>query len=47
MYNEAVKKGSIKGIERAVVNRNGVEELKFLCRAAVYCNKLNKTGKKK
>ncbi|SFU87605.1 hypothetical protein [Butyrivibrio sp. M55] len=45
MYNEAVKKGSIKGIERAVVNRNGVEELKFLCRAAVYYNKLNKPRK--
>ena len=47
MYNEAVKKGSVKGIERAVINKNGVEELKFWCRAAVYCNKLNSAATKK
>ena len=38
MYNEAVRKGTVKGVERAVVNRNGVEELKFWNRAAVYVN---------
>ena len=38
MYNEAVRKGTAKGVERALVNRNGVEELKFLNRAAVYVN---------
>ena len=47
MYNEAVKKGSISGVERAVTNKNGVEELKFWCRAAVYCNKLSKATSKK
>lgn len=47
MYNEAVKKGSINGVERAVTNKNGVEELKFWCRAAVYCNKLSKATTKK
>ncbi len=47
MYNEAVKKGVVKGIERAVVMKNGVEQLKFLCRAAVYCNKLSKAASRK
>ena len=47
MYNEAVKKGVVKGIERAVVMKNGVEQLKFLCRAAVYSNKLSKAASKK
>jgi hypothetical protein len=42
MYNEAVRKGSVKGVERAVTNKNGVEELKFWCRAAVYVNTKNK-----
>ncbi len=42
MYNEAVRKGSVKGVERAVINRNGVEELKFWNRAAVYINSGNK-----
>ena len=47
MYNEAVKKGVVKGVERAVVMKNGVEQLKFLCRAAVYSNKLSKASSKK
>ncbi len=38
MFNEAVRRGNAKGIERAVVIRDGVEELKFLSRAAVYSN---------
>ena len=45
MFNEAVRKGQAKGIERAVVVRNGVEELKFLSRAAVYVNKNAKPKK--
>ena len=45
MFNEAVRKGSAKGIERAVVEKNGVEEYKFASRAAVYCNKLSKSKK--
>ncbi len=38
MFNEAVRKGTAKGIKRAVVVKNGVEEPKFHCRAAVYTN---------
>lgn len=45
MFNEAVRKGNAKGIERAVTVRNGVEELKFSSRAAVYCNKNSKAKK--
>ncbi len=39
MFNDAVRKGNAKGIERAVVEKDGVEEPKFLARAAVYTNK--------
>ena len=39
MFNEAVRKGSAKGIERAVVEKDGKQEFKFLSRAAVYTNK--------
>ncbi|WP_029231806.1 hypothetical protein [Butyrivibrio sp. VCB2006] len=45
MFNEAVRKGTAKGIERAVVKKNGKEEFKFLSRAAVYVNS-SKTKKK-
>ena len=45
MFTEAVKKGNAKGIERAVIERNGVEEFKSASRAAVYCNKLYKQKK--
>ena len=38
MFNEAVRQGTAEGIQRAVVVKNGVEELKFLSRAAVYTN---------
>ncbi len=38
MFNEAVRKGTAKGIERAVVEKDGKQEYKFLSRAAVYVN---------
>ncbi len=38
MFNEAVKQGNAKGIERATTIKNGEEQLKFYCRAAVYVN---------
>ncbi len=38
MFNEAVRSGSVSGIERAKVKRNGKEEFKFYSRAAVYVN---------
>ena len=40
MFNESVRSGTAKGIERAVVEKNGKKQLKFHCRAAVYTNKL-------
>ena len=45
MFNEAVRRGNVKGVERATVVRNGEEQLKFLSRAAVYINKAGKTRK--
>ncbi|WP_034444373.1 hypothetical protein [Butyrivibrio sp. AE2032] len=39
MFNEAVKNGTAKGIERAITMKDGKEQLKFYCRAAVYVNK--------
>jgi hypothetical protein len=42
MFNEAVRSGTAKGVERATTVRNGKKELKFYCRAAVYVNKLSK-----
>jgi hypothetical protein len=33
------------GIERAVIERDGVQEYKSASRAAVYCNKLSKAKK--
>lgn len=41
MYNEAVRKGVIPGVRRAVIEKNGSQELKFLSRAAVYTKKLS------
>lgn len=46
MFNEAVRKGTAKGIVRAVVKKNGKEELKFSSRAAVYVNAAGKSKKK-
>ncbi len=45
MFNEAVKKGTAKGIERATIIKDGEEQLKFYCRAAVYVNKMNQIKK--
>ena len=45
MFNEAVKKGTAKGIERATTVKDGEEQLKFYCRAAVYVNQFNKLKK--
>lgn len=42
MYNEAVRKAVIPGVERAIIEKNGVQELKFLSRAAVYTKLLKK-----
>ncbi len=39
MFNDAVRKGNAKGIERAVVEKDNGQEYKFYSRAAVYCNK--------
>lgn len=39
MFNEAVRKGAAKGIERAVTVKNGKKVLKFYSRAALYVNK--------
>lgn len=36
MYNELVRKGYIKGVDRATIEKNGKNELKFSSRAAVY-----------
>ena len=46
MFNEAVRNGTAKGIGRAVVKKNGKEELKFSSRAAVYVNTTSKSKKK-
>lgn len=45
MYNEAVRNGKIQNVERAVIEKNGKEELKFISRAAVYLKKME--GKKR
>lgn len=45
MYNEAVRKDAIPGVERAVIEKNGVEQLKFLSRAAVYTKLLSNVAK--
>ena len=45
MFNEAVRNGAVPGINRAVVEKNGEEQLKFYCRAAVYVNYMNKLKK--
>ena len=45
MYNEAVRNGKVQNIERAVIEKNGKEELKFISRAAVYLKKME--GKKR
>lgn len=45
MFNEAVRNGAVPGINRAVVEKNGEEQLKFYCRAAVYVNYINKLKK--
>lgn len=42
MYNEAVRKKVIPEVNRAIIEKNGVEELKFLSRAAVYTKLLKK-----
>lgn len=42
LYNEAVRKDVIPGVDRAVIEKNGVEELKFLSRAAVYTKLMKK-----
>ena len=45
MFNEAVRKGTAKGVERAFTTRNGKKEFKFYSRAAVYVNKNAKSKK--
>ena len=45
MFNEAVRQGTAKGVERAITVKNGEEQLKFYSRAAVYVNKLNQMKK--
>ena len=45
MFNEAVRKGTAKGIDRATTIKNGEEQLKFYSRAAVYVNRLGKQKK--
>ncbi len=45
MFNEAVRKGVAKDVKRATVVKDGKEQLKFYCRAAVYENKLSKSKK--
>ena len=39
MFNEAVKQGLIPGIERCIIEKDGMQRLKFSSRAAVYSNK--------
>lgn len=43
MYNEAVRKDIIPGVDRAIIEKNGTQELKFLSRAAVYTKLMKKT----
>lgn len=45
MFNEAVRKGDARGIRRATTIKNGEEQLKFYCRAAVYVNQSDKLKK--
>ncbi len=42
MFNEEIKNGNVPNIDRATVIKDGEEKLKFLSRAAVYINLLNK-----
>lgn len=42
MYNEAVRKEVIPGVNRAIIEKNGIQELKFLSRAAVYTKLMKK-----
>ena len=42
MYNEAVRNGKVQNIERAVIEKNGKAELKFISRAAVYLKKMER-----
>lgn len=42
MYNEAVRKDVIPGVDRAIIEKNGIQELKFLSRAAVYTRLMKK-----
>ena len=42
IYNEAVRNGQIAGVDRAIIEKNGSKEYKFISRAAVYVNKLSK-----
>ena len=42
IYNEAVRNGQIAGVDRAIIEKNGSQEYKFISRAAVYVNKLSK-----
>lgn len=42
MYNEAVRKEVIPGVDRALTEKDGVQELKFLSRAAVYTKLMKK-----
>ena len=42
MFNEAVRKGTAKGVERAVTVKNGKKQFKFYSRAAVYVNARSK-----
>ena len=46
LFNEAVRNGTAKGIERAVTVKNGKEQLRFYSRAAVYVNKANQEKNK-
>lgn len=47
MYNEAVRKQAIPDVDRAVIEKNGTQELKFLSRAAVYTKMLKKIQEEK
>ncbi len=40
LFNEAVRNGSAKDVERAVTEKDGKQQLRFYSRAAVYVNKL-------
>lgn len=45
MFNEAVRNGNVPNVKRALIEKDGKEELKFVCRAAVYNHIMNKTKK--